>query len=123
MPIDPTLIYAAKDFGVSSGELAVQAMDEAGIAFDGVVGQSDHHAIGAMNVLHRTGRRVPEDVKITGVDDSPSCHLSYVPITSVSQEDGPRGAMAVQMLLDRLEGADVKSVWIAPVLHVRGSSS
>ena len=72
--------------------------------------------------MTRRGIRVPEDVRIVGIDNSPASPFNLVPLTSVSQEDFARGRQAVQMLLDAVAGKTISSVLLEPVLHIRTSS-
>lgn len=66
---------------------------------DGLVAQSDNQAAGAIYELLRRGRKVPQNVKVTGVDNSPLCDLAYVPLTSVDCNRMTQGALAVDCLL------------------------
>jgi DNA-binding LacI/PurR family transcriptional regulator len=65
---------------------------------------------------------VPEEVKITGIDNSPLSEDCIVPITSVSWELNSTGMKTARLLLDRIAGKRVKSFVIEPKLIVRRSS-
>jgi LacI family transcriptional regulator len=120
---DPALVYHdIQHFEVQHGVAAVRQWLEQGVTFDGIVAQSDHQAIGAIHELSRHSIKVPEAVRVTGVDNSPLCDASPVPLTSVSQEMAQAGKLAAQMLLQRVKGETVKSAIISPTLHVRASS-
>lgn len=88
-----------------------------GIAFD-----SDHVALHAIPVLHRLGKRVPQDISIAGfghvtATDSP------VHITSVDEHPVTLGHLAAGALLDRIEGKGGKRILIiAPVELARGDT-
>jgi len=94
-----------------------------GVAFDGVCAQSDGQALGALHCLRERGMRVPQEVKITGVDDSPFCELISVPLTSVSQNYKQRGALAVEILQQMAEGGNASSVVVRPELKIRASTA
>ncbi len=66
--------------------------------------------------------RVPEQVRVTGVDDSPICEGSPVPITSVTAEATAIGLATVTAVLERLEGREVPSQLISPKLIQREST-
>lgn len=126
LPFLPQLVYEAKGTGGYThtvGEKAVRALLEAGQRIDGFMAQADQEAMGVMNELARQGLGVPEDVRVAGIDNAPYCEFARVPLTSVSQRFDERGARAVQMLLRLVEGQDVESMVLEPILHVRASSA
>ena len=53
-----------------------------------VVTANDHCAVGLIHTLLRAGVRVPEDLSVTGFDDSRVAQLSYVDLTTVRQDGG-----------------------------------
>ncbi|MEX0744204.1 MAG: LacI family DNA-binding transcriptional regulator [Phycisphaeraceae bacterium] len=118
----PGLVYAA-DYSYGAGVAAVEHWLDEGAAFDGIVTVSDQQACGAMRALLQRGVRVPEDVMLIGVDDSPMCRSNVVTLSSVSKQYEQRGRRAVEMLLERTTGGTVKSAMVRPVLHVRESTS
>lgn len=109
-------------FGRIEGERAVQSFLARGVLFDGIVAQSDHEAVGCINTLCATGRRVPEDVRVIGIDNAPFCELARVPLSSVSQEFHARSAMAMRVLLEAVEGNPVQSADVQPVVMDREST-
>jgi LacI family transcriptional regulator len=122
---DPVLEFddrAWSRFSMASGEQAVAAALEGGLDFDGVCGDSDLQAVGAVNELTRRGVRVPEEVKVTGIDASPLARACIVPLTSVSQRYRERGRLAVEMLCDLIGGSERESVWLEPELVVAAST-
>ncbi|GIH16415.1 LacI family DNA-binding transcriptional regulator [Rugosimonospora africana] len=68
---------------------------------DALICANDLIAIGAMQTLRRAGVRVPEDVAIVGVDDTPFARVAEPPLTTVAQPVGQIGDEAVRMLLTR----------------------
>lgn len=120
----PERVYNGPDRGFSyeRGEQAVAHLLTSCNAFDGLVAQSDEEAIGAVNALRAAGRRVPDNVRVTGVDDAVYCRYCVVPITSVSERVEEQGATAMRMLAAVLRGEDVQSRWLEPHLHARRSS-
>jgi len=120
---DPALVYTAiQRFNVDAGRESVQHWIANGVAFDGLVAESDHQAFGAVTELLKQGRRVPEDVKVFGVDDSPVCALSPVPLSSVSQQVEEIGCQAVNTIMKRINHEQTESLTIQPVLRLRASS-
>lgn len=123
LPLRNELVIQIEHFYYESGIEATEKLLASGVCFDGIVGQSDHHTAGALNTLVRHGVRVPQDVKLIGVDNSPFCRMASVPLSSVSQEFALRGQTAVRMLMKKIAGEDTSSINIEPVLHERESTS
>ena len=120
---DPSLVYTAiEKYGVDTGKTAVQHWIQNGIEFDALVAESDHQAFGAVNELLAAGRRIPEDVKVFGVDDSPICGLSPIPLSSVSQQLEEVGSLGVDTLMKRINKNPAESSMISPALCLRAST-
>ncbi|GMU71108.1 MAG: transcriptional regulator [Burkholderiales bacterium] len=89
-----------------------------------VVATNDVLAVGAMLACREAGVRIPEDISITGVDNTDLGATQTPPLTSVRTPIVEIGSAAALQLIARLEGA-------APPLHqvlpfevvVRGSTS
>lgn len=122
LPVDPELIFHTPSLCADAGVAAVKHFAAAGIQYDGIVAQSDEQAIGALNTLILAGRRVPEDVKIIGVDDSSASRLSIVPVSSVSTYFYEQGLRAVQLLGDCVEGKPMQTCRIEPIVRPREST-
>ena len=123
MPESPELVYnASYQFDINAGVKAVKHWLQNKIKFDALVAESDHQAFGAINELLKQGIRVPDDVKVFGVDDSPVCILSPVPISSVSQRVEEIGVQAVNVLMKRINKEEVESIAIQPALSLRAST-
>jgi LacI family transcriptional regulator len=115
-------VYHARNFEYPTGAEAILRWMAAGIEFDGVAAQSDQQAVAAFNTLISAGKKVPDEVRLIGVDNSPFCELNSVRLSSVSQEDRLRARRAMQLLLDAIEGRPIGPVLIEPMLYVRESS-
>lgn len=122
IPIDPKLILDSPDYTYDAGEAATKRLLDGGVTFDGVVGQSDQHAVGALNLLVRQGIDVPRDVKVIGIDNAPFCDFTYVKLSSVSQEFHARGKAAMSVLVGGLNGEPVVTQNFAPVIVARRST-
>jgi LacI family transcriptional regulator len=116
------LVVTVPDFKVADGRLAVRQLLERGISFDGLVCHSDYQALGAIQELLARQIRVPEQVRVTGVDDSVVCDLSPVPITSVTGEGQVIGLATAKAVLERLDGKQVFSQSIQPQIVERASA-
>lgn len=120
---DPARVIEVRDYLYPAGLDGMNALLRGNIHFDALFVQSDHHSMAALNTLLRAGRRVPEDVKIVGVDDSTFCPIAAVELSSVSQELSLRGRHAAKLLGRLIDGDDsVQSIMVPPVLRARTSS-
>ncbi|GIM94255.1 LacI family DNA-binding transcriptional regulator [Paractinoplanes toevensis] len=92
------------DFTVDCGIAAVQTALEAGVEFDAVFAHNDLSALGAMQALQDTGRRVPQDVAVVGFDDIPTAAHTQPPLSTVHQPLREMGEAAARTLLAHFEG-------------------
>ena len=67
---------------------------------------------------------MPERISVVGYDDSQIPRLSYLQLTTVSQDIAVLARLAVQRAVDRLEGrpVDDADIVITPHLVVRGTT-
>lgn len=86
---------------------------------------NDLMAIGALRAAHESGVRVPDDISIVGFDDIELSAYTSPPLTTVAQPKERIGAMAVDMLLERVGGKrrDARKVVLQPELRVRASTA
>lgn len=92
------------------------------LIFDGIVCQSDAEAIGVVNYLMKLGKKVPDDVKVIGVDNSPFCEFMVVPLSSIDQNNDKQALVATDKLFRMIDGEDVISIIIEPTLIARSST-
>ncbi|WDM44345.1 LacI family transcriptional regulator [Microbacterium luteolum] len=124
---DPMLEISAADFTVGAGVVAAHALFERGnyteLPFDAIVAANDLLAMAAINVAVGRGFRVPDDVAVTGLDDTELGSVFIPSITSVSLRAAERGARAAQMLEARFQHPQrpIERVAFEPELHVRAS--
>ena len=80
-------------------------------------------ARGAIETLQVAGRRVPDDVRVIGFDDSSLGALSRPALTSVRQPIGEVAAEMARILLDTVAdpGRRVTSTICEPTLRIRDS--
>jgi DNA-binding LacI/PurR family transcriptional regulator len=67
--------------------------------------------------------RVPEEVKVAGIDNAPFTEFCVVPITSVSQRLIERGRLAVEMMERLVSGGKVDSVSLPAQVRERASTA
>lgn len=69
-----------------------------GIFFDAIVAANDLMAMGALRALAEAGVRVPEDVSVTGFDDTEDSRFSIPPLTTIRQGTYELGQQAIRSL-------------------------
>jgi GntR family transcriptional regulator, arabinose operon transcriptional repressor len=76
-----------------------------------------------MQVLLTFGIRIPEDIRIVGMDDVRYASLLPVPLTTIHQDCAGIGAVAMATMLDRLEHPElpIRDVLVPVRLVVRRS--
>ncbi len=100
---DPGLV-AYGDFGQVSGEHMTLRLLDRRPDIDAIFVASDLMAIGVLRALHRSKRKVPDDVAVIGFDDSPLARNLAPSLTTVSQPVEPTGAQAARELLALIAG-------------------
>ncbi len=85
-----------------------------------VLCMSDEMAVGVIDAARALGLRVPEDVSVTGFDDTMTAATADPPLTTVRQPHADKGAAAVRMLL--ADGAGPQEIWFPVELVVRAST-
>lgn len=104
IPYDETLVEAASDWGLESGQEALSRLLTRGASFTAVFAHSDLLALGAIRELRSRGLAVPDDVSVVGYDDIPVASFVEPPLTTVRQPMREVGALAAKLLLDRIAG-------------------
>lgn len=94
------------DDGYFGAERVLDAMPDV----DTFVCASDEIAFGAMMCMHEYGRRVPEDVQITGVGDSLLSQIIHPSLSTVHLHYKTGGIKAAEALLSRMSSSDVSPV-------------
>lgn len=101
-----------------------RALADAETSYDAVACANDAVALGVLRLLHRSGRRVPDDVAVVGVDDIAFAELAEPALTTVRQPLEALGREAVRLLIERIDGeaGPPRQLTLPVRLIVRGSS-
>lgn len=100
----------------------VSAMIGRGLDVDGVVATSDVMAASVIGALGEAGRRVPDDIAVTGFDDVPLAAYTSPPLTTVRQDMAGGARALVDLLVRQLGGEAVSPVQLPTRLVVRRSA-
>jgi LacI family transcriptional regulator len=88
------------NFTFRSGLDCAQALLAAGRKVSAIVCANDDMAAGALLAAHKAGLRIPQDVAITGFDDTPVSEIVWPPLTTIHQPLRRMGARAVERLVE-----------------------
>ena len=124
LDIDSTLIHAGQ-FAVGSGAQLARELLTSAQPPTAIMGANDEIAVGVLATAHALGLRVPEELSITGFDDTPQAEWTTPPLTTVHQHLEGMGAMAVQTVLTMAAGRRPSSrhVELATSITVRESTA
>ncbi len=114
-------------FAIFSAESAVEGvrvlLDERKIDFDSLICFNDRMAIGAMGELKRRGYRIPEDIRISGFDNTYESEFMTPPLTTVSYPIDQVGIAAVDGIETLLAGKQIDKPAIFPTQFIKRRSS
>ena len=124
LPTDGT-VQPVEDWHRPHGFAGTMALLERLPDVDGIVCANDDLAIGTLAALRRQGRSVPEDVAVTGYDDTPDAPFASPPLTTVSPDKAALARTALDLLAERIAGHDgpPRTIDTPYSLVVRGSTS
>lgn len=97
------------EYTIESGREATEKLIAAGTTATAVFYNSDQGAVGGLNVLHRYGLRVPDDVSVVAFDDVEPLHLFGPPITAIKQPVDEIGKRSVEAVIARLKNNKLKN--------------
>lgn len=116
---------AAKDFTIAAGYAAAHDILRGDHRPEAIVAANDLIGIGAIRAAEDLGLRVPDDIAVTGVDNTELAGVVRPGLTSVDLGADERGRVAAELLLARIAdpARAAHTVTVAPSLVVRGSSA
>jgi DNA-binding LacI/PurR family transcriptional regulator len=120
---DPGLV-APGDFTEAGGHAAMRALLESSARFTAVFCANDLSAMGALNSVLSSGRKVPLDLSIIGFDDVRLSPYTSPPLTTIHQPAAEIARYATELLLDLIRGKQPATMrrLFAPTLVVRAST-
>jgi LacI family transcriptional regulator len=122
--IDPALIRSGS-FEVGAGAARAEELLSLDPPPTAIMAADDEIAVGVLATAHALGIRVPEELSVVGVDDTPQAAWTTPPLTTVHQHLEGMGEVAVQTVLAMAEGRSPASrhVELATSLTVRSSTA
>lgn len=123
LPFDAGLVEYG-NFTMESGAHAARVLAAQGDRPTALFSMNDEMAIGALQALSQTGLSVPGDMAVAGFDGIKFAAHAIPPLTTVAQPGMEMGAVACELLIDRIEGkSQDASVHVLPhTLIIRDST-
>lgn len=123
-PIEEAIIIEDKSYTPDNIPTHIKKLYQNNCEFDGIICNSDLQGITAMKTLLALGKRIPEDVKVVGVDDSPFARYGIIPLTSISGRTYDRAMWAANAILKLINNPkmEIGSTTFEPKLVVRTST-
>ncbi len=120
---DPQLLTIGSFTEEGGYEAARSLLETPG--FTAVFAANDLSAIGVINAIVESGRRVPDDVSIVGFDDLRLSKFTSPPLTTIHQPAFEIAELATQLLLELASGRKVRQLrhLLEPALVVRSSTA
>ncbi|GAB2477524.1 LacI family DNA-binding transcriptional regulator [Xylanimonas ulmi] len=124
LALDPALVRADQ-FDVATGARLARELLTSPHPPTAIMAADDELAVGVLATAHELGLRVPEDLSVTGFDDTPQAAWTTPPLTTVHQHLDGMGRMAVQTVIAMSMGKQPASrhVELATSLTLRGSTA
>jgi DNA-binding LacI/PurR family transcriptional regulator len=113
IPYDDNLV-AQGDFLYETAVDSMRTIIQKGVQFDAVFSADDGSAFGAYAALKGAGIRVPEDVSLVGFDDVPFADHFSPTLTTVQAPTEAIGKLAVDTLIQRIQGTEVQQDVLLP---------
>ena len=113
-------VYSAP-YGLEGGAQIGRSLFEKG--YNGIVFGEDLTAVGAMNALRTDGIAVPEQMAITGCNNSEYAYTCSPGLTTVNNKAEVLSELTAQLLVNILNGKkEIAEMVVIPELVVRGST-
>jgi LacI family transcriptional regulator len=113
IPEDQSLI-AAGGFESNQAYAAIKQLISNGVDFDAIFTGDDDNAIGVIQALRETGRKIPEDIAVAGFDDSLFARILTPPLTTVRAPLEQVGQEAVRQLVRLIRGEPAEARLVLP---------
>lgn len=121
--LEPVLVEGG--FTEKDGAKGAQEMLKLDPLPTAVFAANDIAAMGIIQTLEDAGLSVPEDMSVVGYDNVDFTCLSQIQLTTIDQPRRAIGTMAVELLLERLDGTrtEARRVTVEPSLVVRRTTA
>ncbi len=83
---------------------------------------NDTAAVGVLRAIHELGLKVPDDVVVTGFDNSEISRISIPSLTTIDMFVNQLGEIMLSVMLDKINGQKTTNILIEPQLILREST-
>ncbi|MDR1193162.1 MAG: LacI family transcriptional regulator [Peptococcaceae bacterium] len=120
--VNPELVRFS-GFEPGNGAESFLSLRQSGAHFTAVICENDMIAFGVADECRKLGLRIPDDLSLTGFDDTNLARYYNPPLTSVNQHLDQQGEKALELLIGQINGEtpEEKYVVIPPTLALRES--
>jgi len=125
LPVDPASSVSVAREDRRGGAVAATQLLASGNRVDALFCYNDAVALGAMHVLQRAGRRIPDDIAVVGLDDIEDGRFSNPTLTTMAPDKAHLARCALELLLARIAGRESERRHVASTftLLVRESTA
>lgn len=92
------------NFTYEAGELCMNKLLDEGREFTAIFAASDDMAVGALNVAHSRGIKVPDELSIIGYDNTKAAKMCFPQLTTIMQPLFEIGQKATNKLFEIING-------------------
>lgn len=103
---DPNLVKYGEPSIISGYKAMEEILKERDVS--AVFVASDLMSVGVINAINNAGKTVPGDISVVGFDDIPLAGDLNPPLTTVRQNAYDKGRLSVKILIDLINGKQVK---------------
>lgn len=122
--MDPELSIFTMDLQKPDYQKNIATFVQKAKKIDGIFAINDHIAIELLNFLPTIGKKIPDDIKLIGFDDTPQCNYTVPKLSSVKQNIPEIAQITVDNLISIIKNPEQQKqiTEIVPVeLFLRGS--
>jgi DNA-binding LacI/PurR family transcriptional regulator len=125
LSLEPQVVVMSGNYTEEAGASAARQLLAEGSLPTAIVMGNDQAALGLIHTLIAGGLRIPQDVSVTGYDDSYIAQWSFMNLTSASQDPILMSEAAVEAAIRRIRqpSAEPEEFVIPSLLVVRGSTA
>jgi len=118
------ILIADSDFSEDAGYRATAQLLRRGHSLTAITALSDLAGVGALSAITDAGLGVPQDVAVTGYDDTFIAAMRQISLTSVNPDVAGIGALAARSIVERIgdPNKEPEEHLLAPRLTIRSSA-
>jgi DNA-binding LacI/PurR family transcriptional regulator len=123
--LDEEIVIADADFSEDAGYRGAAQLLRQGRPVTAIAALNDLAAVGAMSAAVDSGIKVPDDLAVTGYDDTFIAAIRQISLTTVNPDSASIGALAARCVLQRIgdPGRALEDHLLPPRLVVRSSAA